>query len=122
MILEHATLIGFIFRLLADIIVLFFVIPLMIKWAFVKNGLSKLRIDMLLLGLVFLIGNTLTMVGFLPILIHGVNQPPLNATIQLINGILFLVMAIIFYRIYHNQYQPDQVEIHNKIAKLEEKK
>ena len=115
-----------IFLVLSVTVILIFNIPLQLEEARVKNGLAKLRIQLLLFGLVLLITNfiTLFLLGRFAIVVFN-NMTIVNFTMQfllLIYGISHLLLACIGYMIYHQQYTPENKKLHEKIEKAENKK
>ena len=100
-------------NIISFLIILFFVIPLQIKEAQVKNGLAKLRIQLLLYGLAMDIISLLLMyIGYH--LFYNIHHLNLVFAILFISVCVF-GLAIIGYNIYHQQYTLKNIKLHEKI-------
>ena len=117
---HYGTEAGLLFRLLADLMLLLFCIPLQIREATVKNGLRTLRFQLLAFGLILFITNNITIFFLFDVL--GKDQPFINAALQMLNGFAFLLLAVIGFQIYHTQYTEESREHHERIAEMEHKK
>lgn len=107
-------------RIITAIVFLAFIIPLQIKEATVKNGLKKLRIELLATGITIFFVNT---VGLILVILKFFVEPSI---VQAITDILtvfntfgFLGVAILQYNIYHHRYTPEQKELHEKFSRME---
>jgi uncharacterized membrane protein len=118
--ISNSVLISIILRVISCIILLVFCIPLQIKEARVANGLRLLRIQLLAFGLILFHTNLFSL--FFLIDAWGVEQKPLNASLQIINAIAFLSLALIGNRIYRTQYTEPIKEAHEEIERLEKSK
>jgi len=107
-----------IIRIIAFIILLWQVIPLQIKEAKVKNGLRKMRILLLIMDYSILLQNIQAMI--LICLTKGTTNE-ISIFFQVVGALLTLVLAIVLYLIYHDQYTLESKEIHRRIDKLKEK-
>lgn len=107
-------------RIAAIWITLKYVIPLQIKEINVKNGLRSLRKQMLLIGISLTFLNILSIIFIIfRLFLDRENYMLLSGGLSIVNGIGFLFMAYILYKIYHQQYTPEQKEHHDKVEKLE---
>jgi len=93
---------------MAAIIVLFFIIPLQIKQAGVKNGLSMLRKQLLAFGATLFVTNviaayflTRTSIG---LYINGGSATFTTSTLLFIFAFAMFLLAVIGHQIYHQQY------------------
>lgn len=111
-------------HLFAGVIVAAFVIPLQTKQAGVKNGLIKLRQQMLIKGLLAFVVITASVIVLSARFFVDDSEALRYAivTLVLIHGLGVLGKSIIDYQIYHTQYSADSVEKHAQIAKREAKK
>lgn len=106
--------VSFCLCLLSAFIISLFIIPLQIEQAGVKNGLAKLRYDMLGLCFTTLI-TTLIASYFLAIVsIRAIDQGTYVSTLSQIILTIFstgkFMISIFAYRIYHRQYTPQHIE------------
>lgn len=106
-------------RIISCILIGIFLIPLQIKEANVKNGLRILRFQLLAGGIILFLTNIFSL-AFL-VLAMDTPQKPLNALLQIINAIAFLVLSWIAMTIYRTQYTDEAKAYHAKIDKLEKK-
>lgn len=125
--LEHfiitwGTEVSFIIRLVAAIIILFFFLPLQVKEAGVKNGLKRLRYQLLAEGVIVFMVNLTSMFFLWDLYVRDVPQKFINSSLQVINALAFFFIAAIALMIYRQSYTEDQKELHEKIGKLEEKR
>jgi len=106
-------------RGIATIILVFQIIPLQFKEAQVKNGLGKLRKQLLIVGFTLLFTNLLAM-----ILIHTARNTTegMSIVIQIINAFALLILSFILYLIYHEQYAPEAKEIRRQVEIVQNKK
>lgn len=107
-------------RGIAFIILLSQIIPLQIKEVGVKNGLGKLRILLLILGISLFIGNLIAfwLLVFTRVSLGGSAFTRLT---QIGTALFLLIPAIVLYLIYHQQYTPEAKKIHNRVDKAEKK-
>lgn len=106
---------------ISSILTASFVIPLQIKMANVKNGLSKLRKQMLLKGLFSFVVSTVSIV-ILSTRFFVFDVATLRyslSTLILIHAIGLLLKSIIDSMIYHQQYTPENQAVHARIDRLE---
>lgn len=108
-------------RVFALIIMLSSVLPLQIREVFVKNGLYRLRTQLLITGITVCISNTLTLWGLVLMMLRGVQSTVISEFLQVINAIVFLILSISFYFIYHQQFNADQKRLHRQLDRLEKK-
>lgn len=118
---QNGTALSIALRVLSSIIMLFFFIPLQIKEALVKNGLRRLRIQLLTVGIIIFITNILTGYILWAILVTYAKERLDNIEAQLLNAIASVVLSLVLYRIYRFQYSDKSKDLHAKIA-LQEKK
>ena len=112
-----------ILRLIAIWITLRYVIPLQWKEAGVRNGLIALRRQLLTIGLVATFLNVLSIIFVLVrLFLDREMYMLLSAVLSVINGAGFLLMAVILYKVYHQQYSSEQKKHHEAIEKLENRK
>ena len=119
--MNYGTILSIIIRVISSVILLFFFIPLQIKEAFVRNGLKKLRIQLLIIGIIILITNVLTGYILWEILVTYTRERLDNVMAQLLNAIAYLILSVIFYQMYKFQYSEQSKEFHKKIDELREK-
>lgn len=101
---NFGTDIAIIIRIITAVIFLLFVIPLQIKESKVKNGLSMLRRQMLISGVAVLSSNFVSLYFlFIQIPKGGYSIP--SQFLQVINAATFLLIAVVGYKIYHQQYK-----------------
>lgn len=115
-------IISVVLRIITGIMLLAFVIPLQIKQAGVKNGLRSLRKALLISGILLFLVNT---VGLLIIVSKPFFDTSTNRMITdfiaIFNSIGFLIIAYIKYQIYHEQYTPTNIKLHEKVERQEKK-
>lgn len=105
----------------STVIILTFVVPLQIKMAEVKNGLIKLRRQLLIREAINLLFTIIT-IAFLSLRFSGVNVHIVRyllGTMVVAQSILILTKAIIDKRIYHQDYTPANIAKHARIDRLE---
>lgn len=121
LILEYgqiSLLLNLVLRVLTAYIFCAFLIPLFIKEARVKNGLQKLRIEMLTSGsLIFLI-NTLG-IFIIAFRYLGYDTRILTEVITYFNSLAFLAYALIKLNVYTEKYTPENKKLHEKFDKME---
>jgi len=110
--------VSFIIRLLATIILLWQIIPLQVKESQVRNGLRKFRVQLLIVDFTLLLTNLFAMV--LIAMTKG-QVEFLPVCIQIVNAISILILVIVLYYMYHDQYTPESKEIHRRVDRLKEK-
>lgn len=122
LIIQYGTQVSIIVRIIAFFLMIFFLIPLQVKEVGVKNGLLKLRYQLLFLGIILLFIN-FTSVIFLYDDLTNATMPASNLSIYLriINGIAHLFLSFILLSIYKQQYTEKNKILHEKIDKLERK-
>lgn len=106
-------------RLISCLILVVFLIPLQIKEATVQNGLRRLRLLLLAFGVVLLLANIFSLVFLF--LAYSVPQKPLNALLQIINAVTFLVLSVLIRLVYKQQYTDESKDFHAQIHTIEEK-
>lgn len=114
-ILAYGSHIALAFRIMSCIILLGYCIPLQIREAGVKNGLRKLRLELLLFGLILLFTNVTTMHFLVDQFIHNIVPTKISIRLQLINAFSFLCLSGIGYAIYSTQYTEESKQLHEKI-------
>jgi len=119
--IQYAAEASLLLRFAALIISAFFVIPLMIQQSKVQNGLRKLRYLLLILGAIIFIINLVTLIYLCQIIIDDIPQRLLNSTLQIMNAVGHLVIALITYMMYHSQYSKEEVKFHSDMMKLASK-
>jgi hypothetical protein len=102
-------------RALSIAVLMIYVIPLQIRESRVKNGLRKLRIQMLSAGTIILLMNLVTLWITFRGLSKAVDFPPDSEFLQIFNASGFFGISVIFFLIYHQQFSPKQKELHKKI-------
>lgn len=112
------------FHIVSCIVVALFVIPLQVKEARVKNGLALLRKQLLAFG--FLVA-TLAIVGATVLTLRYFvpdQETRMTITVMLVlaHSLGFLGMAVIGYKMYHQQYTDESKLLHAKLDKLEKRR
>lgn len=105
----------------STVMILTFVIPLQIKMAEVKNGLIKLRKQLLVREAINLMFTIITIV-FLGLRFSGFDVNIVRyllGAMVVVQSILILTKAIIDKRIYHQDYTPANLAKHARIDRLE---
>lgn len=101
---------------------LFFIIPLQIKKAHVKNGLSSLRHKLLAKGILSLMISAITIFVLTSrFFISGELIRYLNTTLIFLFTSFWFIKQIIEWSIYHTQFTEDQIRLHHKIYAEEQK-
>lgn len=115
-------LISTMFRLIA-VVLYGIVVRSAYKESEIKNGLILLR-EQLLAASVFLFITNLLSIFVLVVraFADAESYKIYSELLGLLNGFGFLIVAYILYKIYTQQYTPEQKELHKKIAKLEDKR
>jgi len=110
--------------LLAIIIILLFNIPLQIKEARVRDGLARLRIQLLVFGGVLFVADVIA-AYFLFLTTHRLLTVE-GAMIRLVTQMLLftfatshLILAIIGFFIYRQQYPIENKELHKQFGEVE---
>lgn len=116
---HYGTEISIALRIFSTIILVLFVLPLQIKEANVKNGLHKLRLQMLFLGLTIIFVNIIASFILFDIIIRNLFISLNSKLLQMTNATAFVVLSIICSNIYHQQFTHEQKVLHEKIEKLE---
>lgn len=99
---------------------LFFVVPLQIEKAGVKNGLSVLRKKLLAKGILsVLMSITTVLVLSSRFFIQGEIVRYLNTTLILFFSLFWFVRELIEASIYRTQFTEDQISLHSKFSILE---
>ena len=120
LILQYGLNISIIIRLIAFIILLFQIIPLQIKEAGVLNGLKKLRLLLLILGISLFIANAIALwllISTISLLGGSVE----TRLIQILSAMFILIPSIALYFIYHSQYTLEAKIVHKEVDKQEKK-
>lgn len=120
LILQHGVNIAIIIRVLSFIILLSQIIPLQVKEAGVKNGLRKLRLMLLVLGISLFIGNLIAL-WLLFTTNTALNTNVLARFNQILTAIMLLIPSIALYLIYHSQYTPEAKIVHKEVDRQEKK-
>lgn len=112
-------------HILSAIIVGFFVIPLQIREAGVKNGLRKLRVQLLIYGFTIEGLSIVTIIilssRYFKTLVDAQVLRLLILLLVLLHAIAFFGLAIVGWLIYHQQYSDENKEVHEKIEKITRK-
>ncbi len=106
-------------RIITFFLLLFSVLPLQIKEALVKNGLHKLRTQMLIGGVTIFLSNLATIGRLIIMFMFHKTSTPISEFLQLLNAVAFLILAGTYYFIYHQQFSLKQKELHHKIEVIE---
>lgn len=122
LILKYGTDLSIVIRLVSFLVVFFFVLPLQISEAGVRNSLRKLRYQLLGIGCIIIIINVLSLYFLFDILIHETVQKEFNVWLQILNALAYLGMAIIGFHIYHQQYTQESKDFHKKVEIMETKR
>lgn len=119
-IIKFGLYISVIIRIIAFAILLFQIIPLQVKEAGVRNGLRKLRLLLLILGIGLFIGNAIALwLLFTTKITLGGRFD--TRFIQILSASFILMPSIALYLIYHLQYTPEAKEIHKRVEIAEKK-
>lgn len=107
-------------RIVTAIIFLKFIIPLQFKEAQVKNGLLRLRYELLASGIIMFLVNTvgLSIIIFQYFFPENIVNQFANL-VTIFNTLGFLMIALIKYKIYHTKYTPAQKKLHEKFNRME---
>lgn len=111
-IVVSGTKIAIVIRLLSVIICLFFTIRLQIREVQVKNGLRKLRVLLLAIGITLFHIHLISLYFLFDIVLSDIPQKSLNAFLQIANSTAFLLVSIFSFMIYHQQYSPASKKMH----------
>lgn len=117
----YGSIIAIVIRLFSCVILLFFMIPLQYKELRVKNGLRKLRIQLLSIGILLLCINIVRITSLIITFLTRSTPDPLAGLLQIINGIFFVIVSLIGLSMYTSQYSEENIEHHQKIEDLEKK-
>lgn len=115
---QLSIIINVIIRIATAVVFMFFLIPLFVKEAKVRNGLKTLRLELLLTGLIIFIIN---ISGLFIILFEYLNYD-LKIITELVtysNSIGFLTYAILKLKSYTQRYTPENKALHVKFEKIE---
>jgi hypothetical protein len=115
LIIHYGTVLSIVLRIISSVTLLFFFIPLQLKEALVKNGLRKLRLQLLAVGVLLFLENILTVYLLLNILLSSSHQQLDNILAQIFNATIAIALSFTFYNIYHFQYSDKQKVLHAKI-------
>jgi len=105
-------------RLVSIIQVLLFVFPLQLREFSVRNGLIKLRQQLLLFGVIIFLINVISTLFLINVVFFNYQQSFVDTVIQLFNAFSFLIISTIGSLIYHSQYSKESKDYHEE---LEEK-
>ncbi len=110
-----------ILRVITAILFLSFLLPLIIKEAAVRNGLRKLRYQLLVTGLIILFVNTS---GLFVIVARymGMDITKTTEWISHLNSTGFFIYVLTGVAMYRQNYSADTKKLHEKIEKMEKKK
>jgi hypothetical protein len=99
-----------------------YIIPLQFKQAGVKNGLIKLRKQLRSYGILMDVVSLTSIVALTArFFISGTVYRYIIVTVVFLNALSALWKSLIFKAIYHQNYSPESIKLHAKIAKLEKK-
>ena len=117
---NFALIINVIIRIITAVIFLAFLIPLFIREAKVRNGLRKLRYQLLATGCIIFFVNTS---GLFIIVARNAGIDVTTATdiISYLNTFGFFIYSVITLIIYTQQYTPENKQMHEKFEKFEKK-
>lgn len=121
-IIEWAAEISAVIRVVSSIIVVFYLLPLQLAQTKVKNGLSKLRWQLLIGGGVIFLTNLISLFFIYDIIVSNTPQKFLNSCLQVVNAVSYLMLSVIAYMIYHQQYTEENRELHAHAAEMENRK
>lgn len=117
---QISIIINVILRLITAFIFIWFIIPLQIKQADVRNGLRLLRTELLVSGVILFLINT---IGLGIIIVKPFTDPKqlslFTDFIALFNSVGFLIVAAIKFQIYHSQYTPENILMHQHFERIE---
>lgn len=115
-----SVIINTIIRVTTAMIFIFFLIPLFIKEAKVRNGLRILRYELLFTGSIIFFINT---VGLVIIIFRfkGIDTRLITDVVTYINTFGFLAYALVKYRIYTQKYSAESKKFHEKMERMESK-
>ena len=111
------------FRAISLIEIILFILPLQIKEAGVRNGLARLRIQLLIFGATMFIVNTFSMI----IIFSGMSKelPDLDmqhSILQVLNAIGYFILSTIGVLIYNQQYKDENKRLHEEAEKILKRK
>jgi dipeptide/tripeptide permease len=118
-IIQYGAYVAILIRILSTIIIVFQLIPLQIKEANVKNGLRKLRLQLLIVGITLFITNVVSIGLIADSIMDIVPASIFNALLQILNSLAILIFSIVLYLIYHNQYTPEAKKVHTEVDRQE---
>lgn len=97
----------------------YFTLPLQIKEAFVRNGLARLRKELLMFGA------TIILLGIITVITLGIRFISTAYWVRYIalalivcHSLGFLFMAILGARMYHSEYTDENKRIHEQIDQV----
>lgn len=104
------------------IIALFLVLPLLIKEVSVKNGLIKLRKQMLAEVMLYIVISLLSVILLLGRFIFGASEISryIIVTLIFITSLASMFKIIIYRKIYHQTFSNEQKRLHEIIESLEQ--
>lgn len=109
-------------RVLSSIMVLFFLLPLQIKEAKVKNSLKSLRVELLACGIILLLINFFSLFFLIDLWMKDTPQKLTNSGLQIINALAYFALALLGNFMYRQQFTDEAKEFHAQIQKLEDEK
>lgn len=114
--------IAFLFCFISAIMCLLFIIPLQIKQATVRNGLAKLRIQLLEIGITIFITNSIAAFFLFQVIKRTWETGTYVSTLTQILLFAFafskLKVATNGLRIYHQQYTPEHIEASHRVDEM----
>lgn len=127
--IDHWMLVLSTIMLVASIVIItIFNIPLQIREAKVKNGLAKLRKQLLGFGFTLIVTNVIALyfIGRSVVRIANYHESiPVNVVTEVLLTLFsfsHLILAIIGYFIYHQQYTDEHKAVSAKLEKLTNKR
>lgn len=122
MIGHYIDVISIILRCIALFNFLFFMIPLQIHEAKVQNGLRKLRVQLLIIGIILTLINSLSIVFLFYDIFNLSVITSTGYALRLSNAIAIFILSYCLYIIYHQQYTDEHKEMIARVHKLTQKK
>lgn len=119
--IEQAFWLAIILHVLAGIVTVAFVLPLQVKEVGVKNGLRKLRVQLLMKGFLALVVIIVSLFALVSRWVLHDGEVLRFAIVLFVLTHAFGVLgkSIIDYLIYHQQYSPQSKKIHADMEALE---
>lgn len=111
-----------IIRVITALLFIAYLMPLLIREATVKNGLKKLRFELLFTGsLIFIVNTSGLWIIFHRYFIGTARLEEITNIITVINTFGFLLYAITMLNVYTHKYTPENKKLHEKFDRIEKK-